>query len=44
MSIFAQSMGTSSVGASLILGTLLPNQTAGGNQGVRDKITSAANR
>ncbi|KAL2922250.1 hypothetical protein RDABS01_013741 [Bienertia sinuspersici] len=44
MSIFAQTIGTSAVGASLILGTFLPDQTAGGNQGVRDKITSAANR
>uniref|UniRef100_A0A803KU81 Nuclear pore complex protein NUP155 n=1 Tax=Chenopodium quinoa TaxID=63459 RepID=A0A803KU81_CHEQI len=44
MSIFAQTIGTSSVGASLVLGTYLPDQTAGGNQGVRDKITSAANR
>lgn len=44
MSIFAQTIGTSAVGASLILGTILPDQTAGGNQGVRDKITSAANR
>lgn len=45
MSIFAQTIGTSPVGASLILGTFLPDQTAGGgNQGVRDKITSAANR
>lgn len=44
MSIFAQTIGTSAVGASLILGTILPDQNAGGNQGVRDKITSAANR
>ncbi|KMT15470.1 hypothetical protein BVRB_3g059730 [Beta vulgaris subsp. vulgaris] len=44
MSIFAQTIGTSAVGASLILGTFLPDQTASGNQGVRDKITSAANR
>ncbi|XP_059649707.1 nuclear pore complex protein NUP155 isoform X2 [Cornus florida] len=44
MSVFAQRMGTSATGASLILGgTFLPEQTAI-NQGVRDKITSAANR
>ncbi|XP_074264142.1 nuclear pore complex protein NUP155 [Silene latifolia] len=44
MSIYAQRFGTSAVGASLILGTLLPDKAAGVNQGVRDKITSAANR
>lgn len=45
MSVFAQGFGTSAVGASLILGgTFLPNQTAVVNQGVRDKITCAANR
>lgn len=45
MSIFAQSMGTSSAGASLILGGPFSlGQTTVLNQGVRDKITSAANR
>ncbi|KAL6543857.1 hypothetical protein OROGR_010354 [Orobanche gracilis] len=45
MSIFAQSMGTSSAGASLILGgPYSMGQTTVLNQGVRDKITSAANR
>lgn len=45
MSIFAQRMGTSSAGASLILGGPFSlGQTSVINQGVRDKITSAANR
>lgn len=45
MSIFAQRIGTSSVGASLILGgSFLPDQAAIVNQGARDKISSAANR
>lgn len=45
MSIFAQKMGTSTVGASLILGGPFSfAQTTILNQGVRDKITSAANR
>lgn len=45
MSIFAQRMGTSPAGASLILGgSFSLGQTAFVNQGVRDKITSAANR
>ncbi|CAN4113008.1 unnamed protein product [Withania somnifera] len=45
LSVFAQGMGTSVTGASLILGgTLSLGQTAVYNQGVRDKITSAANR
>ncbi|KAK9740638.1 hypothetical protein RND81_03G050200 [Saponaria officinalis] len=44
MSIYAQRFGTSAVGASLILGTLLPDKATGVNQSVRDKITSAANR
>ncbi|XWS63976.1 hypothetical protein CRYUN_Cryun06bG0147500 [Craigia yunnanensis] len=45
MSVFAQRMGTSATGASLILGgTFSPEQTTVLNQGIRDKITSAANR
>lgn len=45
MSVLAQRMSTSSAGASLILGgTFSFGQTAAINQGVRDKITSAANR
>ncbi|KAI3453177.1 hypothetical protein Pfo_009840 [Paulownia fortunei] len=45
MSIFAERMGTSAAGASLILGgPFSVGQTTVLNQGVRDKITSAANR
>ncbi|KAH6773918.1 nucleoporin 155 [Perilla frutescens var. frutescens] len=45
MSIFAQRMGTSAAGASLILGgPFSMGQNTFINQGVRDKITSAANR
>ncbi|KAJ6689532.1 hypothetical protein OIU85_005897 [Salix viminalis] len=45
MSVFAQRMGTSTAGASLILGgSFSAEQTAVINQGIRDKITSAANR
>ncbi|GKV29096.1 hypothetical protein SLEP1_g38063 [Rubroshorea leprosula] len=45
MSVFAQRMGTSATGASLILGGAFPlEQTGLINQGIRDKITSAANR
>lgn len=45
MSVFAQRMGTSAAGASLILGgSFSVEQTAVINQGIRDKITSAANR
>ncbi|XVF43562.1 hypothetical protein PTKIN_Ptkin02bG0049800 [Pterospermum kingtungense] len=45
MSVFAQRMGTSTTGASLILGgTFSREQTTVLNQGIRDKITSAANR
>ncbi|KAK4423387.1 Nuclear pore complex protein [Sesamum alatum] len=45
MSIFAQKMGTSAAGASLILGGPFSlGHTTVLNQGVRDKITSAANR
>ncbi|XP_050373676.1 nuclear pore complex protein NUP155 [Argentina anserina] len=45
MSLFAQRMGTSSRGASLILGgTFSGEQRAVVNQGVRDKISTAANR
>lgn len=45
LSVFAQGMGTSVTGASLILvGNLSLGQTAVVNQGVRDKIRSAANR
>lgn len=45
MSVFAQRMGTSTTGASLILGgTFSMEKTAVIHQGVRDKITSAANR
>ncbi|CAH9104947.1 unnamed protein product [Cuscuta epithymum] len=45
LSVFAQRMDTSIAGASLILhGTLSMGQTAGFSRGVRDKITSAANR
>lgn len=45
MSVFAQRMGTTAAGASLILGgTFSPEQTMVLNQGIRDKITSAANR
>ncbi|GMJ13372.1 nucleoporin 155 [Hibiscus trionum] len=45
MSVFAQRMGMTAAGASLILGrTFSPEQTMVLNQGIRDKITSAANR
>ncbi|RAL48081.1 hypothetical protein DM860_017872 [Cuscuta australis] len=45
ISVFAQRMDTSVAGASLILGgTLSLGQTANFSKGVRDKITSAANR
>ncbi|XP_050231791.1 nuclear pore complex protein NUP155 isoform X2 [Mercurialis annua] len=45
MSILAQRMGTTTSGASLILGgTLSRQQTMSINQGIRDKITSASNR
>ncbi|KAJ9135718.1 hypothetical protein P3X46_032870 [Hevea brasiliensis] len=45
MSVFAQRMGTTTSGASLILGgTFSQEQTTVINQGIRDKITSAANR
>ncbi|XP_010271356.1 PREDICTED: nuclear pore complex protein NUP155 [Nelumbo nucifera] len=45
MSVLGQRMGTSTTGASLILGGVFAlEQTAVINQGVRDKITSAANR
>ncbi|KAF6156384.1 hypothetical protein GIB67_031505 [Kingdonia uniflora] len=45
MFILAQRMGTSATGASLILsGAFSMQQTAVLHQGVRDKITSAANR
>ncbi|XP_043704564.1 nuclear pore complex protein NUP155-like [Telopea speciosissima] len=45
MSVLGQRMGTSATGASLILGGALSlEQTSVINQGVRDKITSAANR
>ncbi|KAF3432114.1 hypothetical protein FNV43_RR26853 [Rhamnella rubrinervis] len=45
MSVFAHRMGTSTTGASLILGgTFSLDQMTVINQGVRDKITSAANR
>ncbi|XP_050130718.1 nuclear pore complex protein NUP155-like isoform X1 [Malus sylvestris] len=45
MSVFAQRMGTSATGASLIFGgTFSMEQTAVLNQGVRDKISGAANR
>lgn len=45
MSFFAQRIGTSASGASLILGgTFSSDQTTIINQGFRDKITSAANR
>ncbi|ERM95873.1 nuclear pore complex protein NUP155 isoform X1 [Amborella trichopoda] len=45
MSLLAQRMGTSPTGASLILGgTLSLQRTTVLNQGVTDKITSAANR
>lgn len=45
MSVFAQRMGTSATGASLVLGgTFSFGQTTAISQGVRDKITSAANR
>ncbi|KAI3985728.1 hypothetical protein MKX01_030642 [Papaver californicum] len=45
MSVLAQRMGTSPIGASLILtGAFFREQMAVLNQGVRDKITSAANR
>ncbi|GAB2228632.1 hypothetical protein Droror1_Dr00022752 [Drosera rotundifolia] len=45
MSVLAQKMGTTALGASLILGgSFSPEQTAVINQGVRDKITSASNR
>ncbi|GLU04876.1 hypothetical protein SLE2022_220040 [Rubroshorea leprosula] len=44
MSVFAQRMGTSATGPSLILGGAFPlEQTGLINQGIRDKITSAAN-
>ncbi|CAI0383391.1 unnamed protein product [Linum tenue] len=45
MSAFAERMGTSATGASLILGgSFSLEQTAVFNQGMRDRITSAANR
>ncbi|KAM7254750.1 hypothetical protein ACFE04_019991 [Oxalis oulophora] len=45
MAALAQKMGTSAVGASLILGgTFSLEQTNVMNKGIRDKITSAANR
>ncbi|XP_031491794.1 nuclear pore complex protein NUP155 [Nymphaea colorata] len=45
VSIVAQRMGTSSTGAKLIYGGLLTSeQTTAINQGIRDKIVSAANR
>lgn len=45
MSVFAHRMSTSATGASLILGgTFSFGQTTAINQGVRDKISSAANR
>ncbi|KAL2558917.1 Nuclear pore complex protein [Forsythia ovata] len=45
MSVFAQRMGTSATGASLVLGgTFSFGQTTVINKGVHDKITSAANR
>ncbi|XP_022733067.1 nuclear pore complex protein NUP155-like isoform X2 [Durio zibethinus] len=45
MSVFAQRMGTSATDASLILGgAFSPEQTTVLNRGIRDKITSAANR
>ncbi|XP_051144729.1 nuclear pore complex protein NUP155 isoform X2 [Andrographis paniculata] len=45
MSVYAQKMGTSTAGASLILGGPFSfTQTTTLNQGVRDKITTAANR
>ncbi|CAN6478214.1 unnamed protein product [Victoria cruziana] len=45
VSIVAQRMGTSSTGAKLIFGGLLTSeQTTAINQGIRDKIVSAANR
>ncbi|CAA3015892.1 nuclear pore complex NUP155 isoform X2 [Olea europaea subsp. europaea] len=45
MSVFAQRMGTSATGASLVLGgTFSFGHTTAISQGVRDKITSAANR
>lgn len=45
MTVFAQRMGTSAAGASLILGgPFALGQTTVVNQSVRDKITSASNR
>ncbi|KAK6921602.1 Nucleoporin, Nup133/Nup155-like, C-terminal [Dillenia turbinata] len=45
MSFFAQRVGTSATGASLILGGAFSvDQTSLINHGIRDKITSAANR
>ncbi|GAV66265.1 Nucleoporin_C domain-containing protein/Nucleoporin_N domain-containing protein [Cephalotus follicularis] len=45
MSVLAQRMGTSTVGASLIMGgNFSVEQATVINQGVRDKITNAANR
>lgn len=45
MSVFAQRMGTSSFGASLILGgSFSVEQTANISQGTRDKIASLANK
>ncbi|GLT96738.1 hypothetical protein SLE2022_143410 [Rubroshorea leprosula] len=45
MSVFAQRMGTSATGTSLLLGGAFSlEQTGVINQGIRDKITSAANR
>ncbi|KAL8150748.1 hypothetical protein V2J09_020556 [Rumex salicifolius] len=45
LSIFAQRMGTSAIGASLMLaGTFSLEQASFVNQGVRDRVTSAANR
>ncbi|XP_071690893.1 nuclear pore complex protein NUP155 [Rutidosis leptorrhynchoides] len=45
LSVSAQGMGTSPIGASLILrGTFSMDQRTAINHGIRDKITSAANR
>lgn len=44
MSTLAQRMNTSPVAASLILGAHSFDQAAAVNKGIRDKITSAANR
>ncbi|MED6180531.1 hypothetical protein PIB30_011043 [Stylosanthes scabra] len=44
MSVYSQRMGASAAGSSLILGSGFPLERTVVSQGIRDKITSAANR